>query len=163
MGIAIRAGVVLGVLVTIWQFVMGITGWYKDPVLLNVFFAVIVFEVVALLWALKRTAPTSTYGGQMLNGLVFALVASAIIFCGSLAFTTVAFPHYFEEMKAMQAEAMRARGLAPAEIDTALAAFASTQTPLVNALSGVIGTVVTAVAVSAVAAAFWRKKPVEAA
>jgi len=160
MAIAIRAGVLLGVLVTIWQFVMGFTGWYKDPVLMNVFFLVIVFEIVVLLWALQKTAPTSTYGAQVVNGLVFSLIASAVLFCSSLVFTTVAFPQYFEEMNAMQVKALQAQGLSEAAIQSQIAAAAAMQTPLMNALSGVIGTVVTALVVTCVAAIFWRKKTV---
>ena len=158
MPIAIRAGVLLGALVTVWQFLVGFTGWYKDPVLVNVFFLVIVFEIVLLLWALRKTAPASTYGSQIVNALVFSLVASAIIFCGSLLFTTVAFPRYFEEMNAVQVQALQAQGLTDAEIQSRIAAVAPMQTPLMNALSGVIGTVVTALVVGAVAAIFWRKK-----
>jgi hypothetical protein len=158
MGIAIRGGIVLGILVTIWQFVMGITGWYKDPVLLNVFFLVILFEVVVLLWALKRTAPDSSYGRQVANGLVLSLVAGAIIICSSLVFTTIAYPHYFEELRACQTEMMKAQGLSEADIKAQLAAAAALQTPIGNALTGFAGTVGTALVVSAVAAMFWRKK-----
>ena len=31
MGVAIRGGAILGILVVIWQFVMGLTGWYTNP------------------------------------------------------------------------------------------------------------------------------------
>ncbi len=158
MAMAIRAGVYLGVLVTIWQYLMGFTGWYKDPVLLNLFFLVIVFEIALLLWALKRTAPFESYGGQMVNGLVFSLVAGAIVVCSSLVFTTSSFPHYFEEMQAMQARALAAQGLSKPDIDLQLAAAAAMQTPAMNALSGFIGTLVTGLLVSAIAAIFWRKK-----
>ncbi|MBP1648220.1 MAG: hypothetical protein H6Q30_1665, partial [Bacteroidetes bacterium] len=27
----VKAGIVLGILVVVWTFFMGITGWYKDP------------------------------------------------------------------------------------------------------------------------------------
>jgi hypothetical protein len=154
----IRAGLLLGVLVTVWQFVIGFTGWYKDPVLLNLFFLVIPLEIGILLWSLRGTAPVSTYGRQVANGLVLSLVASAIIVCGSLVFTTVAFPNYFEELRASQAEMMKTQGLSEADIKAQFAAAAALQTPVANALSGVAGTVATAVVVSAVAAIFWRKK-----
>jgi hypothetical protein len=158
MSTPIRAGVLLGVLVTIWQFVIGFTGWYKDPVMLNLFFLVILFELVVLLWALKQTAPASTYGRQVANGLVLSLVAGAIIICGSLVFTTIAFPDYFKELEASQAAMLKTQGLSEADIKGQLAAAAAMQTPLMNALMGFIGTVVTALVVSVVAAAFWRKK-----
>jgi hypothetical protein len=158
MGTPIRAGVLLGVLVTIWQFVIGFTGWYKDPVMVNLFFLVILFELVVLLWLLKQTAATSPYGRQVVNGLVASLVAGAIIICGSLVFTTVAFPDYFAELEAVQAEMLKTQGLPEADIQAQLAASAAMQTPFVNALMGFVGTVVTGLIVSAVAAMFWRKK-----
>lgn len=72
----------------------------------------------------------------------------------------VAVSQQVEELKAMQVQVLRDQGLAQADVDTALAATAAAQTPLMNAISGVIGTVVTAVLVSAVAAAFWRRRRV---
>ena len=56
MSIPIRAGVLLGVLCVFWTFVMGFTGWYKDPVMLNLFFLVILLEVGIVIWALRKTA-----------------------------------------------------------------------------------------------------------
>ena len=92
MTIPIRAGVLLGLLCVIWTFVMGFTAWYKDPVMLNLFFLVILFEIAVIVWALRQTAPAATWGGQVVNGLTISAVASVIIFVGSLLFTTVAFP-----------------------------------------------------------------------
>jgi hypothetical protein len=158
MGIPIRAGVVLGILCVIWTFAMGFTGWYKDPVLLNLFFLVVLLEIGMVIWALRKTAAASTWTGQVMNGLVLSLVASAIIFAGSLLFTTVAFPSYFSDIQTAQAEMLKATGLPEAEIKTQVAAAAAMQTPVMNALSGVIGTVVTGLAVAAIAGAFWRKK-----
>jgi hypothetical protein len=158
MSVPIRAGVLLGVLCVMWTFVMGFTGWYKDPVMLNLFFLVILLETGIVIWALRKTAPAAAWGGQILNGLVLSLVASAIIFAGSLAFTTVAYPNYFTEIQAVQAEMLKSAGMSEAEIKTQLTAAAAMQTPLMNALTGVIGTVVTGVLVAAIAGAFWRRK-----
>jgi hypothetical protein len=158
MSIPIRAGVLLGVLCVVWTFVMGFTGWYKDPVMLNLFFLVILLEIGIVIWALRKTAPSATWGGQIVNGLVLSLVASVIIFAGSLLFTTVAFPNYFTELQSAQAEMLKAQGLSDADITMQVGAAAAMQTPLMNALSGVIGTVVTGVLVAAVAGAFLRKR-----
>lgn len=154
----IRAGVLLGVLCVIWTFVMGFTGWYKDPVMLNLFFLVIPLEIGIVLWALRQTARNATWGGQIVNGLTLALVASVIIFAGSLLFTTVAFPTYFSDLRDAQAAMLKSAGLSEADVTSQIAASAAMRTPLMNALSGVIGTVVTAVIVAAIAGAFWRKK-----
>ncbi len=158
MSIPTRAGVLLGVLCVIWTFVMGFTGWYKDPVMLNLFFLVIPLEIGIVIWALRKTAAGATWGGQIVNGLVLSLVAGVIIFAGSLLFTTVAFPDYFADLQAAQTQMLKTAGMSEGEIKTQVAAAAAMQTPLVNALSGVIGTVVTGVIVAAIAGAIWRKK-----
>ena len=158
MNIPIRAGVLLGVLCVIWTFVMGFTGWYKDPVMLNLFFLVILLEIGVVIWALRRTATTATWGGQIANGLALSLVASVIIASGSLVFTTVAFPTYFTDIQSAQTEMLKAQGLSEDLIKTQVAAAAAMQTPVMNALSGFVGTVVTGLVVSAIAGAIWRKK-----
>ena len=158
MSIPIRAGVLLGVLCVFWTFVMGFTGWYKDPVMLNLFFLVILLEVGIVIWALRKTAASATWGGQVVNGLVLSLVASVIIFAGSLFFTTVAFPDYFTELQSAQTQMLKTQGLSEADIKMQMAAAAALQTPFMNALTGVIGTVVTGVVVAAIAGAFLRKK-----
>jgi hypothetical protein len=158
MNVSIRAGVLLGVLCAAWTFVMGFTGWYKDPVMVNVFFLVVPLEIGIVIWALRQTAATATWGGQIVNGLVLSVVASVIIFAGSLLFTTVVFPGYFNDIRAAQTEMLKSSGMAEAQIQTTLAASAAMQTPLMNAVSGVIGTVVTGVVVAAIAGAFWRRK-----
>ena len=154
----IRAGVLLGALTACWTFVMGFTGWYKDPAMLNLFFLVIPLEIAIVVWALRKTAPGATYGRQILNGLVLSLAASVIIFCGSYLFTTVAFPNYFSDIQAIQTGMLKAQGVPEAEIAAQVAASAAMQTPFMNALTGVIGTVVTGLVVAAIAGLFLRKK-----
>ena len=53
---------------------------------------------------------------------------------------------------------LKAQGLSEDQIRTQVAAAAAMQTPVMNALSGFIGTVVTGVIVAALAGAVWRKK-----
>ena len=158
MSVTIRIGMLLGVLVTIWTYVMGFTGWYKDPVMVNVFFLVIPLEVVLLIWALSKTRADATYGQQVLNGLVFSLVAGVIIIVGSLVFTAVVFPTYFEDLKTAHAGILQQQGVPAAEIQRQVAASAAGQSPMLNALSGFLGTVVTGVFVAAIAGFFIRKK-----
>jgi hypothetical protein len=158
MSVPIRAGVLLGALCVCWTFVMGITGWYKDPVMLNLFFLVIPLEIGIVIWALRTTAAGATWGGQIVNGLVLSVVASVIIFAGSLLFTTVAFPNYFNDIQAAQTEMLKSAGMSADQITSQVAAAAAMQTPFMNAISGVIGTVVTGVVVAAIAGAFLRKK-----
>ena len=158
MSIPIRAGVLLGVLCVCWTFVMGFTGWYKDPVMLNLFFLVIPLEIGIVIWALRKTAAGATWGRQVVNGLVLSLVASVIIFVGSLLFTTVVFPSYFADIQAAQTEMLKSAGMSADQIKSQVAAAAAMQTPFMNAISGVIGTVVTGAVIAAIAGAFLRKK-----
>jgi hypothetical protein len=154
----LKTGVWIGVLCVAWTFVMGFTGWYKDPALVNAFFLVILVEVALLAVGLRKTAATQGYGRQVLTGTLMAVVAAAIIFGGSLLFTTVAFPTYFQDVRAAQEEMLRAAGKTPAEIEAAVRAASAGQTPLANALAGVVGTVVTGLVASLVIAAFFRKR-----
>lgn len=155
---AVVAGIVLGLLVAGWTLVMGFTGWYKDPALSSAFFAVVLIQIAVLLVTLAKTRDTRTYFGQVGVGLVTSLVAAVIIFGSSMVFTTVLFPEYFEELRAMQELLLREQGLDEQEIRAQLAAGAAMQTPFMQAFAGFVGTTVTGLAVSVVAAIFLRKK-----
>ena len=61
----------LGLLVVAWTFVMGFTGWYKDPTLLNLSRVVIPIQICALVWELRKTAAGGrAYGGQVAAGTI---------------------------------------------------------------------------------------------
>jgi len=154
----VRTGLWIGVLTVLWMLVMGYTGWYLHPQLLNLFFLVIVVEVVLIARALRRSAKANTYLQQVVAGTTMAIIASVVIFCGSSLFTTVLFPSYFEDLQRVGREVMRQQGLADAEIAQRLEAMAPWQTSVMNALQGVIGTVVTGLAASLVVGAFARKR-----
>lgn len=151
----LAAGLLIGVLCGLWTFVMGFTGWYKDPVMLNAFFLVIVIEVAGLIWGLRRTAAQGrTYSGQVVAGTLMAAVAGLVIIGSSLLFTTVVFPDYFNELNAAQREVMQKQGKSDDEIAVAIAAAAPMQTPVVNALAGFGGTLFTGIIASAIIG-FW--------
>lgn len=154
----VRTGLWIGVLTVLWMLVMGYTGWYLHPVLLNLFFLVVVVEVVLISRALRRSAATNTYAQQVVAGTTMALVAAALIFCGSYLFTTALFPGYFQDLQRVGREAMAQQGLPDAEIARRLEAMAPWQTPVMNALQGVIGTVLTGLVVSLIVGAFSRKR-----
>jgi TM2 domain-containing membrane protein YozV len=154
------AGLAIGVLCGVWMFVMGFTGWYKDPQLLNLFFVVIVIEVGGLIWGLRRTAAQGrTYSGQVVAGTMMAIIAGVVIIVCSLIFTTVAFPNYFEEVNAVGRDVLQAQGKTENEIADAMSASAAWQTPIMNAFAGFLGTFFTGVIASAVIAAWIRQRP----
>lgn len=156
--VIVKSGIWLGVLCVLWTLVMGVTGWYKHPVLLNLFWVVVLIEIGVLVRGLRQTAATTPYLGQVGNGTLIAVIGAAIIFCGSLLFTTVLYPHYFEELRAIQTAMMHNAGRTDAEIQAALEMGRIFQTPIVNALMGVVGTIVTGLLASLCIAAFARKK-----
>ena len=156
----VTAGVVLGLLVVAWTFVMGFTGWYKDPALLSLFYIVILIEIGVLVWGLRKTAALGKrYGGQVVSGLAISAIAAVIIFFGSVLFTAVVFPNYFDELREIQASVLRARGLAEEQVTAQLDLAKNFQTPVVNALLGVVGTIVTGAIASLIISAFVRSKP----
>lgn len=158
MSVPVKTGVLIGVACVLWTYVMGFTGWYKDPVMLNMFWVVVVIEIGLLIWGLRQTAAVNAYWPQVGAGTLAAVVAAAFVFCGSMLFTSVVFPQYFDEMRAMRAEMLTADGQTADQIATIQAMAAPFQTPLINALMGVVGTVVTGFVASLVIAAFARKK-----
>lgn len=154
----LRYGILLGLSVAAWTFVMGFTGWYKHPSLLFLFWLVIPLQIGILLWALRSTAPTTGYGRQIWNGISISLLASMIIYSTSLFFTTVAFPHYFQELEALGRQMMAKQGLSAEQIEAAVRAQAPMQTPRASAMAGAIGTVVTGTLTSLIGAVWLRKK-----
>jgi len=154
----LRAGLILGLSVTAWTFVMGLTGWYKSPSLLFLFWLVVPLQIGILIWALRGLAPASGYGRQVWNGVSISLLASILIYWGSYLFTTVAFPHYFQDIEALGRQMMAKQGLSAEQIEVAVKAGASMQTPRASAMAGAIGTMATGFLTSVVAAIWLRKK-----
>jgi hypothetical protein len=154
------AGIVLGASVAVWNLVYGSLGLYSDPRTAWTFTVVaILIEVGVLVWGLSGTAKDGRrYWGQVGAGLLICLVAVAIIVPASMLFTGVLFPAYFDELAAMQAESWAGAGLSDEEIDALLERSAFTRTPVVAALLGAIGTMVTGLIVSLITAAFVRTK-----
>lgn len=153
----LSAGILIGVLCAIWTFVMGFTGWYKDPAMANAFFLVIPIEIAGLVWGLKRTsAEERTYRAQLVAGTLMSVVAGVIIVCSSLLFTTVAFPEYFRELEAAQRKIMQSQGKSAAEIEQVVRDNASSTTPMGQAMASFVGTLVTGIVASAVIAIWVR-------
>ena len=154
----LRAGLILGLAVAAWTFVMGFTGWYKHPGLLYLFWLVIPLQIGILLWSLRSTAPVTGYGRQVWNGVSSSLLGSILIYWASILFTTVVFPHYFQDLEVLGRQMMAKQGLSANQIEAAVRAQAALQTPRASAMAGAIGTVVTGFLTSVVAAVWLRKK-----
>ena len=159
----LSAGILIGVLCGVWTFVMGFTGWYKDPVMMRAFFLVVVFEVGGLIWGLRRTAAQGrTYSGQVVAGSLISTVAGVIIICSSLLFTTVAYPNYFNELEAAYRQTLLQEGKTEAEISELVRTALEGATPMGQAMQGFIGTLVTGIVASAIIAIWIRARPAPA-
>jgi hypothetical protein len=137
-----------------WQLVMASTGWLTNQRTFSLFYLVILIQVVILIWGMRRTAADNTYGKQLLFGTLSSVIAAVLIFAYALVLMTVLFPNLIGEIKAMQTAALKAAGRTDAEIGIAMAL----QTPLIQAIQGAVGTIVTGFLASAVIAIFVRKK-----
>jgi hypothetical protein len=159
MNAILSTGIVIGVLCSLWTLVMGYSGLYKDPSLANLFFLVIPIEVGCLVWGLRSTARQGrTYGGQILAGTMMAIVGGVIIIGTSLLFTTVLFPHYSQDLEQMYRATLARQGKSDSEIAAAIQGNAASWTPMAQAMSGFIGTLITGIVSSAAIAAFVRRK-----
>jgi hypothetical protein len=149
----LRPGLILGLAVAAWTYLMGFTGRW------GLFWLVIPLQIGILTWALRRTATENGYGRQVWNGVSISLLASLIIFAARYLFTAVVFPHYFQDLEALGRQVMARQGLSAEQIEAAVRLQAPMQTHRVNAMAGALGTVVTGFFTSLIAAVWLRKKP----
>jgi hypothetical protein len=152
----LAAGLLIGSGCAAWMFVMGATGWYKDPNRAGLFIiGAIAIEVIGLFWGLRRTAAEGRgVGAQIVAGTLMAVVAGVIVIAGSLAFTTVAFPEYLQETRRVQRELLAEQGRSDAET---MADYDAAATPMAQAMSGFIGTLITGILASSVLALVLRR------
>jgi hypothetical protein len=155
----VNAGIVLGVVVGIWMFINGAAGLYKNPGTTWVFPVVAtLIEIGVIVWGLKKTAQLGRrYGGQIVAGLLIALIGALIIVPCSLAWSAV-FSDATEIGMAMQADKLADQGMSEEQIDQTLAVMEKMSTPLVSAILGSIMTILTGLVISLIAAIFIRQK-----
>ena len=158
--VAVRTGLVLGILVVLWTFVMGFTGWYRHPSLLFLMWLAIPLQIGVLVLMLRRTASTLGFLRQVQNGVGASVIASAIIFVGSLLFTLVMFPSYFAEMEALGRLRMAQQGFTAEQIEAVMKAGGPMQTTLGRAFAWALGTWITGLFTSLVAAVLYHKRAV---
>lgn len=156
--VALRMGFLLGILVVLWTFVMGFTGWYRHPSLLFLMWLAIPLQVGILVLMLRGTASTLGYLRQVQNGVGASVIASAIIFVGSLLFTLVMFPSYFAEMEALGRLRMAQQGFSSEQIEAVIKAGGPMQTSLGRAFAWALGTWLTGLFTSLAVAARYHKR-----
>lgn len=155
---ALRAGLVLGILVVLWTFVMGFTGWYRHPSLFALLWLAIPLQIGILVLALRGTASIQGYLRQVQDGVGASVIASAIIFMGSLLFTLVVVPSYFAEMEALGRLKMTQQGFSAEQIEAVMKARGPMQTSLGRAFSWALETWITGLVTSLAAAAKYHRR-----
>ena len=155
MTIPIKYGLVLGVIVAAFGFVLGMSGLHTHPMAPMGFVIVaIIINVVIVVLAVRRLASISTWIQQVGNGLVLGFVGALVVFLGSWLMTAIVLPDYYAEF----AEAARVRavadGLAAEDIEAAVTM--ATGTSVGSAFQGALGTMITSVVVAGLAGLFNR-------
>lgn len=163
---AIKFGIYTGVSVALWTIIMGLTGWFKDPVLLNLFWVVIVFQLVLLSLGIRNYSKENSVNGELIKtysdlikvGLILTITAGVIIFLSSIFFTTVLYPNYFDEINEAYRQMLVQAGKSESEIEILLIENSKTQTPFFQAFFGFIGTILTGLLGSSIFSAIFRKR-----
>jgi hypothetical protein len=89
---------------------------------------------------------------------MMAIVAGVIVIGSSVLFTTVLFPNYPQELEQMYRATLQGQGRSDADIAAAVQANAASWTPMAQAMSGFLGTLVTGIVSSAAIGYFVRKR-----
>lgn len=159
MNTIVKVGLILGLAIQVWSYVYGFAGWYKDPATVNLFYCVMLIHIGILVWGLMQTAAQGRkYGGQVGAGTLMSAVAAVIGFAGSLLFTTVVFPEYFNEVQSMMEQMLSDKGMSGEEIQRVLDAQAAFSNPMVNAITGAVMTIIFGLIFSLIIAIFVKAK-----
>jgi hypothetical protein len=166
MSTSIKFGIYTGISVAIWTIIMGFTGWFKDPILLNLFWIVIIFQFVLLFIGLKKSSlevgsngeSGKSYSNLIKDGLLITIIAGVLIFFSSIIFTTLLYPEYFNEIQDSYRQILTSAGKSEVEIEKLLEENSRTQTPFLQALFGFIGTFLTGLLGSSIFSAIFRKR-----
>jgi len=156
---AIKAGVGLAVVVAILSVIFAVTGMHEAGLLpaLVLMVLFIALTIGGVFWLLKQTAADHGYGKQLLNVVVFGLIAGVLI-CGfSMLNLTVLFPGYIEENTTAMVEFFEGANL-PEEALQAQVEKLEARTAWSESRNGAIGTFITSFVIGAIIAIFNRKK-----
>jgi len=159
MNTVIKGAVVLAVVVTAMSAGVILGGMHRNPItgsIIPILLAIVINLVVVFL-ALRETAPTSDYIGQLRNGLGLGVLGGVLVGVGAWILLALVFPDAIAEMREGAVGLLRNAGLPQEEIDSQLARMGS-PTPLNQALPGVLGTLFTSIFGAAIIGAFVRRR-----
>lgn len=159
----LKASLILAGLVALLSIAVFLTGLHKSFMTGQVVFlaGAIAINVAAVYWALSRTAPASSYGGQVLNAAAIGAISAVLIVVVSWLLLSVVFPNAIEESRQGAVEYMQAGEFPPDEMQRQLDALEQT-TALSQSIPGGFGAFFTSLITGAVLAFFKRKEKNEA-
>lgn len=158
MGAPVKWGVILAVVVTVFNAIWVLAGMHTSLGAAAGYLAFVTLaDIVAVVMALKAGASVNSYGKQVLGGLVLGVVGGVLIFLTSWIMMTLVFPDMVQEQVAGFTEAYRNLPVDEAAREQMISALDNV-TPLSSALQGAIGTLATSVVVGIIAGAFLRRK-----
>jgi len=158
MGAAVRWGVILAIVVTVFNALWVLAGLHTSlTAAAGYLAAVTILDIVAVVLALKVTASENSYGGQFLGGVVLGAVGGVLIFLTSWLMLSFVFPNVIQEQIAGFTEAYQSLPLSDAERQRAIGALQGV-TATNSAFQGAMGTLFTSVIVAAIAGIFLRRK-----
>jgi hypothetical protein len=153
----LNAGLLLGLVVAVWDFVYGFAGLYRSAAGGGIFLLVVILiQIAGLICGLKQTVKDGRgYGGQVLAGILICLVAGVVIVIASFAFTAV-FTDVFDVAAELQADSWAQAGMSDLDIEATLAKTEFMRTPWFQAMMGFVGSMITGTVFSLIIAAFVR-------
>ena len=156
----IRGGILLGILVTIWTYIFGLTGMHRNMGAAMLFpIVATIIQLAVLVWALKRTAAEGRrYMGQVSAGTLLSFIAGSLLLAMSYIYLTQVHPTYMAEVNEAGLAFYRSQGVDEAKIQEITAQSSKFQTPMAQAVMGFVGCVVTGFVLSLILAIFIRTK-----
>lgn len=156
----LKAGVIFGASVVVWQLITGFAGFYKNPAMGWVFpLGATAITVGVLIWALRQTAAEGKrYAAQLGTAMVIVLIGAVIIVFGSFLFTTVLFTDYREIALDNAVGQWEAAGMTDEQIDQAMPLAEMMVTPAAGAIMGFVMTLITGFIAALIIAAIFRQK-----
>ena len=159
MNSAVKAGVILAVLVTVVSAIIMGTGLHQNFLVAGLLsiLVYIVINIVLVYMTLNKSAAENGYGAQLMSSGILGLVGGVLIFVGSWVLLSLVFPDALAEMRDSAIAFMESSNVPEATVELQMAKL-DAATPVSQSLPGLIFTFVTSVIVGAIVAIFKRKK-----
>lgn len=158
MGAVLKWSLVLVVIVTALSAVIGMAFEPGNSLGSVIFLPLAIgLNVGCVFMALKETAAENTYGKQLMLAIVIGVISGVLIFATSYMLYTTMLTAHVDFAIDQASDQILAQGL-PADQEEQQLTFIQGFMPLLAAIPGLLGTLVTSITAGAIIAAF-KKKP----